>query len=280
MQKRTTARKTSFNREALKGALLIVGLAAWAAVEGAAGRHVAQSDGVKHERRLFDVESEKNAGRLAAGERKKVVDHVERVVERGLKAKYRRPPVNPSDDEVTRIMQDVEQLAESELAARYGHLVEDDREAIKKCVRREFQRSLESHRAAAEMETRIEHLQGLSNGELEKKAQAGDPYAQYALGKRIRSKIDGLKSSANGRKLDDYTLLDYAGQSLLVAAETAIEKKMHWHFRDRVADQLSFWHLTAHYFHAPILKDPEFSRRWETVKRKLKYPIPGISEEP
>ena len=75
-------------------------------------------------------------------------------------------------------------------------------------------------------------------------------------------------------------LSQYNGQLLLVAAETAIEKKMHWRFRDGVAEQLTSWHRTGHFFRAPILKDPEFGRRWETVKRKLKCPIPGISEEP
>lgn len=106
---------------------------------------------------------------------------------------------------------------------------------------------------------------------LYKLASEGNDYARYSLEEYINfqesQRVGSERKTA--RPLKDYRLIDYSGQLLLAAMESAIENKMHRDFVRRVAGKLSTWTMMRLFFRSPINKNPEFVCRWKAVRERI-----------
>lgn len=104
----------------------------------------------------------------------------------------------------------------------------------------------------------------------------GNDYARYSWeewsisNEARRNGVDRLKYP-RVKPIADFRLLDYSGQLLLAAAETAVANKMHSFFLDELDEKLFQWSLIRLFFHSPINQDKEFLRRWRAVQSKIPH---------
>ena len=111
---------------------------------------------------------------------------------------------------------------------------------------------------------------------LQKLTSEGNDYARYSWeewsiwNESRRSGIDPLKHP-RVKPLADFRLLDYSGQLLLTAAETAVENEMHSVFIREIERKLFLWSELRLFFHSPIINDKDFLRRWKAIQPKMRY---------
>lgn len=205
MNEQTNVATTTSKQKVLKVALLVAGLSVCAIGGMVVGKHtdktdvIRQTDGVKQELQLSGGKLENDTNRLSDKEKERIINDIANTVERGLNAKYKHVPKNPTDDDVERIIKDIEQMTERELDSKYKHLADNGKESLKNEIVLEYKRSMDNRRSSDVIAKRIKQLQKLSNEELEKKAQGGNPYAQYALGVRINDRLEWMQSATGGQ---------------------------------------------------------------------------------
>lgn len=110
---------------------------------------------------------------------------------------------------------------------------------------------------------------------LQKLAQEGNDYARYSLEEcvsicEVEKRGENQLTRKRPRPLNDYRLLDYSGQLLLAAIESALEKDMHRWFVQKVGHKLVQWRFEARFFQTPLVKEPDFVRRWEMIAERCR----------